>query len=155
MTYRMEIKRALYIITEGRTDAQILHTLLDCSRFGDVYHIPSNGYNNIASMVRTIRLLKKPSESNDKILVVFDADSMKEEVRVDRIATMQYLTNAEFDSRIGIFCFVPTLDQYLFNKYYKLVKGDRGEFIKYLQSNLERLRELLEIRKIQEFLDKE
>lgn len=151
----MEAKRSLYIIAEGQTDAQILHTVLDCSRFGDVYHVPTNGYNNMASMVRTVRLMKSPRESNDRILVVFDADSTKEEVRVDKIATMQYLINAEYDKRIGVFCFVPTIDHYLFGTDFRLVKGDRGEFIKYLQENLGRLRDLPEIRRIQEFLDKE
>lgn len=151
----MEAKRSLYIIAEGQTDAQILHTVLDCSQFGDVYHVPTNGYNNMASMVRTVRLMKSPRESNDRILVVFDADSTKEEVRVDRIATMQYLINAEYDKRIGVFCFVPTIDHYLFGTDFMLVKGDRGEFIKYLQENLGRLRDLPEIRRIQEFLGKE
>lgn len=151
----MEAKRSLYIIAEGQTDAQILHTVLDCSRFGDVYHIPSNGYNNIASKVRAVRLMKNPSESNDRILVVFDADSTKEEVREDRIATMQYLTNAEYDRRIGIFCFAPTIDRYLFGTDFRLVKGDRGELIMYLQENLGRLRDLSGIKRIQEFLNKE
>lgn len=109
----------------------------------------------MASMVRTVRLMKSPRESNDRIIVVFDADSLKDEVRMDRIATMQYLTNAEYDRRIEIFCFVPTIDHYLFGEDYRLVKGDKGEFIKYLQHNLDRLRKLPEIRRMQEFLNKE
>ena len=108
----------------------------------------------MASMVRTVRVMKNLSEPDNKILVVFDADSMKEEVRVDRIATMQYLTNAEYDRRIGIFCFVPTIDRYLFGMDYTMVKGDRGEFVKYLQANLRKFRQLSEIKRIQEFLDK-
>lgn len=47
------------------------------------------------------------------------------------------------------------IDHYLFGTDFMLVKGDRGEFIKYLQENLGRLRELPEIKRIQEFLDKE
>lgn len=151
----MDEKRALYIITEGKTDAAILHTLLASDNFQKVYQVPAGGFGNLSSIAKTIRLMNSPMESKDKILIVFDADNEDEEVIKNRVGMMRSLTGADYDKRIGVFCFVPTIDHYLFGKDFRLVKGDREEFIKYLQADLERLRELPEIRRIQEFLNKE
>lgn len=151
----MDEKRALYIITEGKTDAAILHTLLASDIFQKVYQVPAGGFGNLSSIAKTIRLMNSPMESKDKILIAFDADSEDEEVIKNRLGIMRSLTGADYDKRIGVFCFVPTIDHYLFGKDYRLAKGDKEEFIKYLQADLERLRELPEIIRIREFLNKE
>lgn len=151
----MEENRVLYIVTEGKTDAAILHTLLARDNFQKVYQVPAGGFGNLSSVAKTIRLMNSPIESKDKILIAFDADSEDEEVIRNRVGMMRSLTGADYDKRIGVFCFVPTIDNYLFGKDFKLVKEDRGEFIKYLQANLGSLRELPEIRRIQDFLNKE
>ena len=151
----MDEKRALYIITEGKTDAAILHTLLARDNFQKVYQVPAGGFGSLSSIAKTIRSMNSPMESKDKILIAFDADSEDEEVIKNRLGMMRSLTGADYDKRIGVFCFVPTIDHYLFGKDYRLAKGDKEEFIKYLQADLERLRELPEIIRIREFLNKE
>ena len=150
----MDETRALYIITEGKTDAAILHTLLVCDKFQKVYQVPAGGFGNLSSVAKTIRLMNSPNESKDKILIAFDADSEDEEVIRNRVGMMRSLTGADYDNRIGVFCFVPTIDHYLFGEDLKLSKGNRDEFVKYLQANLVRLRELTDIGRIQEFLDR-
>lgn len=150
----MDETRALYIITEGKTDAVILHTLLVCDKFQKVYQVPAGGFGNLSSVAKTIRLMNSPNESKDKILIAFDADSKDEEVIKNRVGMMRSLTGADYDNRIGVFCFVPTIDHYLFGEDFKLSKGNRDEFVKYLQANLGRLRELTDIGRIQEFLDR-
>ena len=151
----MDENRALYIVTEGNTDAAILRTLLVCDKYQRVYQVAAGGFGNLSSVAKTIRLMRSPMESKDKILIVFDADSEDKEAIMNRIGMMRSLTSADYDKRVGVFCFVPTIERYLFGDDYKLAKGDRGELIKYLQENLGRLRELPEIKRIQEFLDKE
>ena len=151
----MDEKGVLYIITEGKTDASILHTLLARDKSKKVYQVPAGGFGNLSSVAKTIRLMNSPMESKDKILIAFDADSEDEEVIKNRVGMMRSLTGADYDKRIGVFCFVPTIDHYLFGKDYRLAKGDKEEFIKYLQADLERLRELPEIIRIREFLNKE
>ena len=150
----MDNTRALYIIVEGQTDAQILHTLLECSKYENVYHIPSGGYGNLSSMARTIRLMKSPNEDNDKILVVFDSDSEKEDVIEDRLATMRYLTGADYDKRIGVFCFAPNIEKSLFPS----VKFERKEIsedlVNYMKGHIEELRANDVIREMQKFIDK-
>lgn len=149
----MDETKALYLIVEGKTDAAILHTLLDCRRYQKVYHIPTGGYANISSVVRTIRLMRSPMVSNDKIIVAFDADSLNEQIKNDRIATIRYLTNADIDKRIGVFCFIPTIDQYLFHNNFMIIKSETGKLIDYLKEHLSELRGMDAIKEIQAFLD--
>lgn len=149
----MEKTRALYIIVEGQTDAQILHTLLECSKYENVYHIPSGGYGNLSSMAKTIRLMKSPNEANDKILVVFDSDSEKEDVIEDRLATMRYLTGADYDKRIGVFCFVPDIEGCLFPAYRFERKGIGDDLVKYMKEHIDELRANDVIVEMQAFID--
>lgn len=148
----MQESKALYIIVEGKTDAQILHTLLDCRQYEHVYHIPVGGYGNMSSTVTTIRLLKIYKPLADKILVVFDSDSTKKDVIEDRLATMRYLTNADFDDRIGVFCFVPDIEGALFPNHYPKRKGITKDLVQYMEEHIEGLREKDEIKKIQTFV---
>lgn len=53
----MDEIKSLYIIVEGQIDAKILHTLLNCTRYKKVYHIPAGGFANLSSMATTIRLM--------------------------------------------------------------------------------------------------
>jgi 5S rRNA maturation endonuclease (ribonuclease M5) len=149
----MDNTRALYIIVEGQTDAQILHTLLKCSNFENVYHIPTGGYGNMSSMARTIRLMRSLNEANDKILVVFDTDSEKKDVIEDRLDTMRYLTSADFDKRIGVFCFVPDIERSLFpsEKFKRKVIND--DLVNYMREHIEELRSNDVIREMQAFID--
>lgn len=148
----MDRVKALYIIVEGQTDARILHTLLDCTQYKRVYHIPVGGFGNLASMATTIRLMRKPNESVDKIIVAFDADSEKTDVIEDRIATMHYLTGADYDKRIGLFCFVPTIEGALFPKGFPKRKGDDEELTKYMMEHIGELREKEVIKAMQAFI---
>lgn len=149
----MDETKALYIIVEGPTDARILHTLLDCAQYKRVYHIPAGGFGNLSSMATTIRLMRKPNESVDKILVAFDADSEKPDVIKDRIATMHYLTGADYDKRIGLFCFVPTIEGALFPKGFPKRKGDDEELTKYMMEHIEELKGKKVIKAIQAFIN--
>lgn len=149
----MDEIKALYLICEGKTDAEILHTLLDCKSFQKVYQLPSGGYGNLSSVARTIRLMRSPMESNDKIIIAFDADSLSEQVCNERIATMRYLTNADYDKRLGVFCFPPTIEQYLFHSDFKELKKDRVTLIDYLKKNYDALRDMDIIKDMQEFID--
>lgn len=149
----MDETSAIYIIVEGEIDAQILHSLLNCNGYERVYHIVAGGYSNLSSMARTIRLMRAPMESKDKILVVFDADSEKRDAIDDKIATMRYLTNADYDKRIGVFCFVPTIDRYLFPKSEVKTKGVSKALIYYMKKNIEALRNKPTIKAIQKFID--
>lgn len=149
----MDEIKALYIIVEGRTDAKILHTLLNCAQYKKVYHIPAGGFGNLSSMATTIRLMQAPKEAVDKIIVAFDADSEKKDVINDRIATMRYLTGADYDNRIGVFCFVPTIEEALFPKGFPKMKGDVGDLIDYMSKHIEELREIGIIKAMQTFID--
>lgn len=149
----MDEIKSLYIIVEGQTDARILHTLLNCTRYKKVYHIPAGGFANLSSMATTIRLMQAPKEAANKIVVAFDADSEKKDVINDRIATMRYLTGADYDNRIGVFCFVPTIEVALFPKGFPKKKGDVVELTEYIIKHIEELREMDIIKAIQAFID--
>ncbi len=103
-------------------------------------------------MVTTIRLLKVYKPLGDKILVVFDSDSTKLDVIEDRIATMRYLTNADFDDRIGVFCFVPDIEVNLFPEF-KYKKNDLGALVGYMKEHFDELRNRKGIKVIQAFID--
>lgn len=86
------INQNLYIVTEGVSDAQILRTILNCERFSNVYNVVSNGYNEILSVSRIIRL---NMALQDKMLIVFDSDTCNKETIYDNISTMKFLTNSD------------------------------------------------------------
>lgn len=96
--------------------------------------------------------MRKPNESVDKIIVAFDADSEKTDVIEDRIATMHYLTGADYDKRIGLFCFVPTIEGALFPKGFPKRKGDDEELTKYMMEHIGELREKEVIKAMQAFI---
>ncbi len=149
----MDETRALYIITEGKMDAAILHTLLVCDKFQKVYQVPAGGFGNLSSVAKTIRLMNSPNESKDKILIAFDADSEDEEVIRNRVGMMRSLTGADYDNRIGVFCFVPDIEGSLFHGFdYK--KNDMGPLVEFLKEHADEMRRKNNvIREMLEFID--
>jgi len=150
---RVDATRALYLIVEGQTDAAILRTLLNCEKFDRVYQVTAGGYGNISSVAKTIRLMKMPMESIDKIVIAFDADSTDDQVGKDKVAMMRNLTSADYDKRIGVFCFVPTIDGSLFPDGLFKTKVITGELVEYMKWHVGELRDNPTIQAIQAFID--
>ena len=143
------ITQNLYIITEGMRDAQILRTILNCERFGNVYSVISSGYNEIPSISRTIRL---SMSLHDKMLIVFDADTCNSETIYDKISTMRFLTNSDSNNdETGIFCMIPTLDKVL--GITKQFKEDKEALRDYLRKHQYQLKDLEIIKDIQKFIN--
>lgn len=92
-------------------------------------------------------------ESNDKIIIAFDADSLNKQVCNERIATMRYLTNADYDKRLGVFCFPPTIEQYLFHADVQTLKKDKVVLIEYLKAHWKELKDMPVIKEMQAFID--
>ena len=63
------------------------------------------------------------------------------------------LTNADYDKRLGVFCFPPTIEQYLFHADFKELKKDRVILIEYLKKNYDALKDMDIIKDMQEFID--
>ena len=143
------INQNLYIVTEGVSDAQILRTILNCERFSNVYNVVSNGYNEILSVSRIIRL---NMALQDKMLIVFDSDTCNKETIYDNISTMKFLTNSDSNNeQTGIFCMVPTLDEVL--GLPEGFKGDKEALSDYLRKNQSCLKDLKIIKGIQSFIN--
>lgn len=148
----MKDLKGLYTIVEGPTDVEILKVLLNFESFNTVYMIPASGYHNIPSLVRTLRLMKDKQASNYKFLVVFDSDSNDDTVTEEKVSTMKYLTKADYDSRIGVFAFQPNIEVFLgFEGKYN--KRGLTNLIKYINDNIDVLREKEKLKEIQRFLD--
>ena len=139
----------LYIITEGKSDAQILRSLLDCDRFKGVYNYISNGFNNMPSVCRTVNLRM---QVGDKILLVFDSDTRDPESIENKITTMTFLTRPDASvGKIGIFCMVPDMEAELnLPRYHHKLSVD---LVDYLKTNASELRDLPVMRQMQEFLN--
>ena len=143
------ITQNLYIITEGLSDAQILRTILNCECFSNVYNVVANGYNEIPSVSRTVRL---NMALHDKMLIVFDSDTYNKETIYDKISTMKFLTNSDSNNeQTGIFCMVPTLDEVI--GLSQQFKGDKEALRDYLRKHQFRLKNLKIIKDIQSFIN--
>lgn len=149
----MEEIKGLYIIVEGKTDIEILKVLLCFDDFKDVYMIPSLGYHKMPSLVRTLRLMKDRQETRDKFLVVFDSDSTDTTITEEKVATMRYLINADYDNYIGVFAFRPNIEEYLFGISKKQIKCQIKNLSEYLESHLSELREKEILKDMQRFID--
>ncbi len=143
------LKNYLYIITEGKTDAQILRSLLDCDRFKGVYNYISHGFNNMPSVCRTVNLRM---QVGDKILLVFDSDTKDKESIDNKIATMTFLTRPDASvGEIGIFCMVPDIEGAL-----DLPRTDNKlspALVEYLKNNANELKSKPVMRDMQNFLN--
>ena len=71
----------------------------------------------------------------------------------DRLATMRYLTGAEYDRRIGIFCFVPDIERSLFPTYKFERKGINADLVEYMKEHIDELRSNKVIKEMQAFID--
>ncbi|MDE5872224.1 MAG: hypothetical protein K2H22_09825 [Muribaculaceae bacterium] len=143
------ITKSLYIVTEGWSDAQILRTILNCENFENVYSVAANGYNEIPSVSRTIRL---NMHSHDKLLIVFDSNTCNQEDIYDKISTMKFLTNSDSNrEETGIFCMIPTLDETL--GITEQLKQKKETLRDFLRENQQRLKELKIIEDIQKFIN--
>lgn len=148
-------ERALYIICEGQTDAAVLREILDCSRYGKVYMVPAGGYNNLSSVARTIRLMRVGDDNDNRIIVVFDSDSLEPKVKGEKTEMMRYMLNARYDERVEVFCFEPDIDVALFGERRFSSKAIKeGTIRNELASRMDELRSNPVIREIQEFLDR-
>lgn len=144
--------RLLYVITEGKRDIMILRNILDYSKYDKVYHIPSGGYNSLSAVATTVRLMEKNENSKDKILIVFDSESLNPSVGEEKIANIEYLTNADYDKRISVFCFNQDIEHCLFPQIdFKSLNTE--EQINILEKNRDKLKENAYITELQKLID--
>lgn len=66
---------------------------------------------------------------------------------------MRNLTSADYDKRIGVFCFVPTMDGTLFPEGMFKNKKITGELVEYMKEFIGKLRDNPTIQAIQAFID--
>lgn len=144
------LKKSLHIISEGQNDARIIRTLITCDSFENVYQVNANGYQNMASLCRTLRLMM---EEDDKMLIIFDADSEDDNEIRDKVATFEFISRADINrDKMRVFCFKPYLEKALFPKelQYKQIDNQKVDYIK---ENLQELRQKELIKNIQKFID--
>lgn len=92
--------KIIHIVVEGPTDKAVLNEVLNLSMFNKVSWIVVRSKNNIASYVRTLRLMVEPMT---KILVVFDADVTNTEKVQDNF---RGIVLKLFSSKLYIFCYL-------------------------------------------------
>lgn len=144
--------RNLYVIVEGNRDIMMLRCLLNYSKYNKVYHIPAGSYSSLSAVATTVRLMDKDEGSKDIILVVFDSDSNNPSVGAEKIANIEYLTNAEYDERMKVFCFNPNIEQCLFPQV-NLKAMNNNEQAQLLQKNREKLKDNPYIKELQKLID--
>lgn len=144
--------RYLYVIVEGKRDIMILRNILDYSKYDKVYHIPAGGYSSLSAVATTVRLMDKNEGSKDRILVVFDSDSSNPSVGAEKIANIEFLTNADFDKRINVFCFDQDIEHCLFPQVdFKSLNTEEQTFL--LQNDRDKLKNNPYIKELQELID--
>lgn len=141
----------LYLIVEGETDAKVLRTVLNCADFDKVFQYVSQGYNNMASICRTLRLMVG---QEDKILIAFDTDTEDEETIQNQYSTLSFLSRADVSSvKIGIFPMKPCLETALNIPRGLYGKDLSPQFVSYLRVNLNRIQTQQLIQDMQNFLN--
>lgn len=144
--------RNLYLIVEGNRDIMILRYLLDYSKYDKVYHIPAGSYSSLSAVATTVRLMGKDERSEDKILVVFDSDSTNPSVGAEKTANIEYLTNADYDERMSVFCFDQDIEHCLFPQVdFKGLTNDEQSQL--LQKDRDILKENPYIKELQKLID--
>lgn len=149
----MDTVKSLFIIAESQIDARIIHTLLNCESYEHVYQVPVSSFSNMSSVARTLRLKRGQCGKIDKIIVAFDADTEKKDVVNDRVAIMRYLTNADHDNSMEVFCFVPNIEVSLYPNGFPNKNGDVAELTDFMKKHIEELREVEIIKDMQSFID--
>ncbi|MCQ2272598.1 MAG: hypothetical protein MJZ72_07430 [Bacteroidales bacterium] len=141
---------ALYVLAESNTDRAIIRTLLDCDKYR-VYAPEISGFANMATLARTLRLMIK---SNDKILIAFDAETMKKDSADEKIARMRFLSKADASNNIGVFCFLPQIES-IFPANTRFNKENIEELKSILKTNLETIKQNTIIKQMQMFVNGE
>lgn len=144
----LDNRPALYILSEGNTDRSIIRTLLNCDEYR-VYAPEVCGFANMAALARTLRLM---INSNDKILIAFDADTVKEDSANEKIARMRFLSKADMANNIGVFCFIPQIES-IFPENTRFNKGNVAELTRVLQKNIEIIKQNDIIKNMQAFVN--
>lgn len=142
--------RNLYIIVEGETDAIVISEALDYSKYSQVRLLTLQRRDTMASYVRTIRLM---SNETDKIVVVFDADTMDKNIVMEVITNMRRMSHAELmTERIGFFACVPDLEgQFTIPKMPK----SREQYLAYVRENMDAIKNNDIIKSINAFINTE
>lgn len=141
--------KPIILVTEGATDAAILCSLVNA---GDrvVYTILAQGYNNIASTIRTQYLMNGDSFY---YVAVFDTDSSNDAVCDDRISAVDYLSGAYMHPGIiHVIPAAPSIDILL--RIPSGVKANRVQLTEYVKNNIEELKENPLIKALQKAFDK-
>lgn len=146
----LDNRPALYILSEGNTDRSIIRTLLNCDEYR-VYAPEVCGFANMAALARTLRLM---INSNDKILIAFDADTVNEDSANEKIARMRFLSKADMANNIGVFCFIPQIES-IFPANTRFNKENIEELKSILKTNLETIKQNTIINQMQMFVNGE
>lgn len=141
--------RNLYLIVEGDTDAIVISEAIDYSGYSHVRLLTLHRRDAMASYVRTIRLM---SNEDDKIVVVYDADTIDREQAMASVTNMRRMSHAELmTDRIGFFVCVPDLErQFALPQMSKIPEN----YMKYAKDHIEEIRNNELIKAIQTFLNK-
>lgn len=145
---RTTILKPVILITEGRTDAPIICSLINTGE-RKVYMVPAGGFQRIASTLRTQYLMNGDSHY---YIAVFDSDSEEDSEREERLAMVRNLSKASYHQKhIGIFCFRNNLEKELGITVPK--QGDKAALIQQMVENKDRMMQSKTIVEIQRFID--
>lgn len=146
----MMSNKCLYIVVEGELDGIIISGALINTQYKKIYKVPIHSKDAMASYVRSVRLI---TESRDKIVVVFDADTSNLQQVAADIENMRQMSHAElFRERIEFYACVPDLEgQFAIPKS---IKKTQDEYTVYLKEHKEEIQKNDLIRSIQTFIDK-
>lgn len=143
------VLRNLYIIAENSLDVSILRTILDCKSFQNVYDYGIEGYRNMANVCRTLRLM---IDYPDKILIAFDTQTINQEIILDLLSNMMYLTKADVSQvKIGLFPMAPNLNTVI--GIDEKIKGNMECLKDFLRSNMDQIKSSQVFSDMQAFLD--
>ncbi len=140
------ILKNLYLVVEGQFDAQVIRTVLNCNDYKNVYCSVTDGVHNMPSICRTLRLMLNPE---DRMLIVFDSDTLNPDDINDKLVNMRFLTKADVSNiKMGVFCMVPDLEHCL-----GLPEKKQQAVSDYLKRNLNEIKKLKVINDMQAFID--
>ena len=152
MRTRRTFKNALFVVTEGQTDAVILSSVLDITGFDKCFYRPANGLHHIVNVTNTLRMMALPC---DKILVVFDSDSLVPEIIAEKIESIKRQTNADISPvQIGVFSMTPDIESVLFGFGKRELIAKYGDWRYAISENEDNIKSKQIIKDIQCFISK-
>lgn len=152
MRTRRTFNKALFVVTEGQTDATILSSVLDVTGYDKCFYRPANGLHHIVNVTNTLRMM---ALSCDKILVVLDSDSLVSDTIADKIESIKRQTNADISPvQIGVFCMVPDIETALFGIEKRELKAKYRDLRNALMEYENSIRSKQIIKDIQSFINK-